>query len=99
MPKTQLTFLITAPSDQLLSVSNQYQIPVLNSQQLLWLHSSLLVLRILRQTELNLSDFTLVFYNNLVALLRVLGTLTIVVPSPSVSLTFAVASQRVRSTH
>jgi hypothetical protein len=97
--QTQLSFLVTAPGNQLLSVRNQDQIPVFNSQQLLRLHRPLLVLRILWQSELHLSHFTRVFNDNLIALLIILGALAIIVPSPRESLSFARACQGMTRAH
>jgi len=92
MTEAELAFLVTTPCDEFTSVSNQNQVSVLDSDQLLRFQCGLLVVNVDGQLKLNLSNLARILDNNFVACANVFGALAIVVPAPSKSFTFTVAS-------
>jgi hypothetical protein len=91
--KAQLASLITAPNDQVLSVLNQHKVAVLNSEDLLWLWLTILVLRIYRLLVLKLSDTGGLLDDDFIAGLDVPCALAVIVPTPNKCLPFARAGK------
>jgi hypothetical protein len=97
--KTKLTFFISSPSYQILSVLKKYNCSVFRRYYLLTLNWPILIKNVYGYIILNCSNVTWILDNYFVVIVWIFCALTIIIPAPTVSFATTITSNWMGSSH